>query len=78
MCQETLHSELLTILESRNLMALFQPVIDLHRASIFGHEALISSPVETALHFPLDLFEASHLVGLTPEMEYLSREIVLQ
>ncbi len=73
-----LKSEITSILQSRNLTALFQPIIDINRASVFGHEALIRGPVETELHSPLALFEASHLVGLTPEMEHLSREIVLQ
>ena len=74
----SLKSQLTSILQTRNLTALFQPIIDLNRASVYGHEALIRGPVETALHSPLALFEACHLVGLTPEMEHLSREIVLQ
>ena len=71
-------NQITSILQSKNLTSLFQPVIDLNRASVYGHEALIRGPVETELHAPLTLFEACHLVGLTPEMEFLSREIVLQ
>ena len=74
----SLKSQLTSILRTRNLIALFQPIIDLSRASVYGHEALIRGPVGTELHSPLALFEACHLVGLTPEMEHLSREIVLQ
>ena len=74
----SLKSQLTSILQTRNLTALFQPIIDFNRASVYGHEALIRGPVETALHSPLALFEACHLVDLTPEMEHLSREIVLQ
>jgi diguanylate cyclase (GGDEF)-like protein len=72
-----LESEVTTILQSKNLTALFQPIIDINRSVIYGHEALIRGPVGTKLHSPIDLFEASHLVGLTPEMEFLSREVVL-
>jgi diguanylate cyclase (GGDEF)-like protein len=70
-------SEVVNILRSRNLTALFQPIIDINQSIVYGHEALIRGPVETTLHSPIDLFEASHLAGLTPEMEHLSREIVL-
>ena len=67
-----------SILQSKNLAALFQPIVDINRAIIFGHEAFIRGPVESALHSPLALFEACHKMGFTREMEYLSREIVLQ
>lgn len=69
--------EITSILQSRNLTALFQPIIDINRATVFGHEGLIRGPVETELHSPIALFEASHFVGLTPQLEHLSREIVL-
>lgn len=72
-----MRSEIIGILQSKNLTALFQPIIDINRSTVYGHEALIRGPVETKLHSPIDLFEASHLVGLTPEMEYLSRDIAL-
>ena len=72
-----LQSEVATILESKNLTVLFQPIIDINRSIVYGHEALIRGPIGTKLHAPIDLFEASHLVGLTPEMEYLSRDIAL-
>lgn len=69
--------EVAGILRSKNLTALFQPIIDINRSIVYGHEALIRGPVETKLHSPMDLFEASHLVGLRPEMEHLSRDIAL-
>ncbi len=77
MSQETLQSDVTAILQSKTLTALFQPIIDINRSIVYGHEALIRGPVGTKLHAPIDLFEASHLVGLTPEMEYLSRDIAL-
>jgi diguanylate cyclase (GGDEF)-like protein len=77
MSLEELQLEVAGILQSRNLTPLFQPIIDINRSLVYGHEALIRGPVETRLHSPFDLFEASHLVGLTPQMEYLSRDIAL-
>ena len=70
-------TEIASILQQRNLTALFQPIIDMHRGNVFGHEALIRGPVETDLHSPIALLEAAHLVGLTPQTEFLCREIVL-
>lgn len=70
-------AEISTILQSRNLTALFQPIIDLNKAVVFGHEALIRGPVETQLHSPLALLEAAHLANLTPQVEFLCREVVL-
>lgn len=72
-----MRAEIDGILQSKNLTAMFQPIIDINRSEIYGHEALIRGPVETKLHAPMNLFEASHLVGLTQEMEYLSRNITL-
>jgi len=72
-----LKTEISSIIQSRNLTALYQPIIDVNQAVVFGHEALIRGPIETRLHSPLALFEAANLVGMTPDMEFLSREIAL-
>ena len=72
-----LNIEISSIIRSRNLTALYQPIININKAVVFGHEALIRGPIETRLHSPLALFEAAHLVGMTPDMEFLSREIAL-
>ena len=65
------------ILLQRSLTALFQPIIDLHRGNVFGHEALTRGPVETDLHSPIALLNEAHIVGLLPETELLCREIAL-
>ena len=70
-------SKILDILDSRNISPLFQPIIDISNATVFGHEALIRGPVGTKLHSPISLLSSSHLVGLLPEVESLCREIVL-
>ena len=70
-------SKILDILDSRNISPLFQPIVDISNATVFGHEALIRGPVGTKLHSPISLLSSSHLVGLLPEVESLCREIVL-
>jgi EAL domain-containing protein (putative c-di-GMP-specific phosphodiesterase class I)/GGDEF domain-containing protein len=72
-----LKSKILDILNSRSISPLFQPIIDISNAIVFGHEALIRGPVGTKLHSPISLLGSSHLAGLLPEVESLCREIVL-
>lgn len=70
-------SKILDLLNSRNISPLFQPIVDISNATVFGHEALIRGPVGTKLHSPISLLSSSHLAGLLPEVESLCREIVL-
>lgn len=70
-------SKILDILDSRNISPLFQPIVDISNATVFGHEALIRGPVGTKLHSPISLLSSSYLTGLLPEVESLCREIVL-
>jgi len=72
-----LKSKILDILDSRNISPLFQPIVDISNATVFGHEALIRGPVGTKLHSPISLLSSSYLTGLLPEVESLCREIVL-
>ncbi|MGZ8270286.1 MAG: EAL domain-containing protein [Methylophilus sp.] len=69
--------EVKEILTCENLLALYQPIVDISRSEIFAHEALIRGPVESKLHSPIALFNAARLCGLNAEMEYLARNIVL-
>jgi EAL domain-containing protein (putative c-di-GMP-specific phosphodiesterase class I)/GGDEF domain-containing protein/predicted transcriptional regulator len=69
--------EIKEILTNKNLLALYQPIVDISRSEIFAHEALIRGPVESKLHSPIALFNAARLNGLNAEMEYLARNIVL-
>jgi len=77
--QETQSSqELQGILKQRKLNALFQPIIDLNSASVFGHEGLIRGPTDSLLHSPLELFAEAELNQVGVEVEHLSRQIVLE
>jgi len=68
--------EVEAILAQKNLLPLFQPIVDLKQARVFAHEALIRGPVESRLHSPIALFNAASLCGLNLEMEYAAREVV--
>ncbi|HWU66617.1 MAG TPA: GGDEF domain-containing protein [Methylophilus sp.] len=68
--------EVEAILAQKNLLPLFQPIVDIKQARIFAHEALIRGPVESKLHSPIALFNAASVCGLNIEMEYASREVI--
>jgi len=70
--------ELQKILKMRQLSALFQPIVDLNKGEIFGHEGLIRGPSTSHLHMPLALFEEAALNRLSFEVEHLCRQIVLE
>lgn len=70
--------ELQRILKHRQLSALFQPIVDLAQARVFGHEGLIRGPSSSHLHMPLALFEEAARNRLSFEVEHLSRQIVLE
>ncbi|WP_235562346.1 EAL domain-containing protein [Methylophilus sp. Leaf414] len=66
------------ILKSRSLTSVYQPIVSLNSADIYGFEGLIRGPAGTSLHAPLHLFEAAKERDYLPEMEHLSRQIVLE
>jgi diguanylate cyclase (GGDEF)-like protein len=66
------------IIRERRLSAVFQPIVHMGNATIFGYEGLIRGPSDSPLHSPLMLFQAGRKHGRSLEIEYLSRSIVLQ
>lgn len=66
------------IIRERRLSAVFQPIVHMGNAAIFGYEGLIRGPSDSPLHSPLMLFQAACRHGRLLEVEYLSRAIVLQ
>jgi len=69
---------LLEIIEQRRLTALFQPVVLMGNGEIAGYEGLIRGPSDSPLHSPYNLFRAANENGLAVEVEYLSRQVVLE
>ncbi|MEZ0210816.1 MAG: GGDEF domain-containing protein [Methylophilus sp.] len=66
------------ILRTRCLTSVYQPIVSLNNADIYGFEGLIRGPADTSLYLPLQLFEAAKQRQYLPEMEHLSRQIVLE
>lgn len=66
------------ILKCRHLSSVYQPIVSLQSADIYGFEGLVRGPAATPLQAPLSLFEAAKEHQFLPEMEHLSRQIVLE
>lgn len=62
---------------SRQLFAVFQPILDFRAQGYLGFEGLIRGPEGTALHSPQVLFDLARASGLSTEFERLCREVVL-
>lgn len=71
-------SKLRDILDNKRLNAVFQPIIDMNTAEVFGHEGLIRGPADSPLHSPMKLFNTARAYGMVTELEYLARREVLQ
>ena len=51
------------------LTPLFQPIIDLKSATVYGYEGLSRGPSDSAFHNPIALFGAAETLGLLYELE---------
>jgi len=69
----TLGRELLNIIETHALTAVFQPIIDLKTREIFAHEALIRGPKNSFLHSPLNLLQVAEDHDCLFEVDWLAR-----
>jgi diguanylate cyclase (GGDEF)-like protein len=69
------HNELLRILQHKLLTPLFQPLVRLSDGNIWGYEALIRGPSDSALHSPLLLFKTAQAFDLLEPLEMLCREL---
>ncbi len=75
---ENVAAELRHILEHRQLSALFQPIVHLRRADVWGHEGLIRGPSDSPLHAPASLFRAAAMLGASEVLESLCVHTVVQ
>ncbi len=66
------------IIDQCLLTPLFQPIINMQTGEIAGYEGLIRGPSDSPLHSPLNLFSAASTYGLTVQIEYLCRHVVLE
>jgi diguanylate cyclase (GGDEF)-like protein len=73
-----LGSELLSILTLKHLTPVYQPIVDLKNRTTFGFEALIRGPMNSPLHWPLQLFHVAEEHGCLFEMDLLARQIAIE
>ncbi len=71
------HEDLDSILEQRNLVALFQPIATCLGGQLWGHEALIRGPSSSPLHSPPKLFDAAARAGRTVKLDLLCRAVAI-
>ncbi len=75
---EALCLHLHDIVQTSQLKAIFQPILDLQQAKVVAFEGLIRGPDASVLHSPIELFRVARDCGMVAEVEYLSRHIVLE
>ena len=68
-------NELLRILQYKLLTPLFQPLVTLTDGKIWGYEALIRGPSDSALHSPLLVFKSAQAFDLLEPLELLCRQL---
>ena len=68
-------NELLRILQHKLLTPLFQPLVTLSDGKVWGYEALIRGPSDSALHSPILLFKTAQTFDLLEPLELLCREL---
>lgn len=66
-------AELNSILESKCVRTVFQPIVSLSEATILGYEALSRGPEGSPLMSPEAMFRTAHKYNLVWELEYLCR-----
>ncbi|PCJ32430.1 MAG: diguanylate phosphodiesterase [Gammaproteobacteria bacterium] len=66
------------ILANAALTPLFQPIVSMKENKIYAYEALIRGPSNSALHSPLNLFDAASRTGRLAELDLLCREVAIK
>ena len=68
-------AELTEIIRTNQLTSVYQPIVDLRSATLFGYEALTRGPANSVLHSPINLFETASRYGLMAPLELACREV---
>jgi len=71
------HDLLKEIINAERLTALYQPIVDLNSAEIFGYEGLIRGPSDSPLHSPISLLKAATECGLQYKVERLCHKVLI-
>ncbi|WLR51614.1 EAL domain-containing protein [Bacillus tianshenii] len=70
----TYEEECRSIIENHNLTTVYQPIVSLNEAAVFGLEALTRGPINSELHFPIKLFSIAEQLNLLYPLEKCARE----
>lgn len=73
----TQYQSLDDILQHVRLTPMFQPIVSIKENNIYGYEALIRGPSDSALHSPINLFDAASRHGRLAELDLLCREVAI-
>jgi EAL domain-containing protein (putative c-di-GMP-specific phosphodiesterase class I) len=66
------------ILKTRQLSAVFQPIVTIGEGGILGYEGLIRGPLDGPFHLPADLFRVARANNLAFEVENLCCRVILE
>lgn len=71
-------NEFHSIIASRSITSVYQPIVSLHDAAVFGFEALTRGPRESVFHSPLELFGYAESHGELYALDRLAREKAIE
>ncbi len=66
--------ELQEIIRCNSLSSVFQPILDLRSATLFGYEALTRGPANSIMHSPINLFETANRHSMMAPLEFACSE----
>jgi len=66
-----------SVLTAENLHGLFQPIVDVAKCAVFGHEGLIRGVRDTPDYLPAALFREANAEGVSNELEFIAAEVIL-
>ncbi|WP_410499259.1 phosphodiesterase [Chitinibacter sp. S2-10] len=72
------YEQVLQIIQTRQLSALFQPIATLKEGRAYGFEGLIRGPAGHELHSPIQLFQAAERCGLLAELDIACRKAIIR
>ena len=75
---DDLAAELEGVIARRDILSVFQPIVNIAQQSIHGYEALSRGPSDSPLHSPLMLFDVAERGRRLCELELLCRQLAMQ